>query len=215
MVRRWNAEDRLVSVSGGRASYLVVHENANRGWRAELHGRPLVPARLDGWQQAWVLPEGAAGDVRLTFGPGRLFHGFDRLQRLDLIGHQQYHRVLRQHSLLELLTLAEDVDLRGRGGAAFPFARKVKAVAAAARSPAAAGASSPASTAVNFDGAAARFASAAPATAPPATACPPAGVQPFAPYCCAYQRTSLTYQSARLYANRALRTSPGAPDATC
>ncbi|MGI8333959.1 NADH-ubiquinone oxidoreductase-F iron-sulfur binding region domain-containing protein [Actinomadura scrupuli] len=69
-----------------------------------------------------------------TIGPGRLFHGFDRLQRLDLIGHQQYHRVLRQHSLLELLTLAEDVDLRGRGGAAFPFARKVKAVASAARS---------------------------------------------------------------------------------
>jgi NADH:ubiquinone oxidoreductase subunit F (NADH-binding)/ferredoxin len=66
-------------------------------------------------------------------GPARLFHGFDRLQRLDLKGHRQLHQVPREHSLRELLALAESVDLRGRGGAAFPFARKLKAVAASVR----------------------------------------------------------------------------------
>jgi NADH:ubiquinone oxidoreductase subunit F (NADH-binding)/ferredoxin len=68
-----------------------------------------------------------------SIGPARLFHGFDRLQRLDLTGHRKYHRVLREHSLYDLITLVESVDLRGHGGAAFPFARKLKAVASAAR----------------------------------------------------------------------------------
>ena len=73
-VRRWDAEHRLVDVGAGGQTYLVVHENANRGWRAQLDGQALRPVRLDGWQQAWVVPAGAGGAVHLDFLPGRTFH---------------------------------------------------------------------------------------------------------------------------------------------
>ncbi|MEO3872315.1 NADH-ubiquinone oxidoreductase-F iron-sulfur binding region domain-containing protein [Nonomuraea sp. B12E4] len=64
----------------------------------------------------------------VTMGPGRLFHGMADLPRLDLAAHSRYHPPLPRLSLRELVALAEEVDLRGRGGAAFPFARKLKAV---------------------------------------------------------------------------------------
>jgi arabinofuranan 3-O-arabinosyltransferase len=73
-VVRWDAEHRVVLVGKGDASYLVVHENLNRGWQARLDGRLLTPARIDGWQQAWVVPTGEGGKVVLTFAPGRTFH---------------------------------------------------------------------------------------------------------------------------------------------
>ncbi|MCW2912288.1 MAG: dehydrogenase [Actinomycetia bacterium] len=69
----------------------------------------------------------------LHIGPARLFQGLDRLQRLDLDGHRKFHRVLPDFSFRELVALAESVDLRGRGGAAFPFARKLQAVDSAVR----------------------------------------------------------------------------------
>ena len=71
---RWDAEHRVVKVGAGEASYLVVHENANRGWQAVLDGKVLSPARIDGWQQAWIVPEGPGGRVTVTFLPGRTFH---------------------------------------------------------------------------------------------------------------------------------------------
>jgi arabinofuranan 3-O-arabinosyltransferase len=73
-VVRWNAEDRLVRVAA-RASdtLLVVPENVNPGWRATLAGRPLVSRTVDGWQQGYVVPAGAAGTVHLVFAPGRLY----------------------------------------------------------------------------------------------------------------------------------------------
>ena len=73
-VRSWGAEHRAVAVGPGEESYLVVHENTNRGWRATLDGRPLVSTRMDGWQQAWVVPAGAGGLVRLDFAPGATYH---------------------------------------------------------------------------------------------------------------------------------------------
>ncbi|GII58676.1 oxidoreductase [Planotetraspora thailandica] len=68
----------------------------------------------------------------LTLGAPRLFQGLTRLQRLDLSAHRTHHRTPPRLSLRELAALAEEVDLRGRGGAAFPFARKLTAVAQAA-----------------------------------------------------------------------------------
>jgi NADH:ubiquinone oxidoreductase subunit F (NADH-binding)/ferredoxin len=68
----------------------------------------------------------------ISIGPPRLFHGLVDLPRLDLAGHRQYHLPLPRLSLRDLVALAEEVDLRGRGGAAFPFARKLRAVADAA-----------------------------------------------------------------------------------
>jgi len=72
-VVRWEPEHRAVDVGAGPAAWLVVHENANAGWRAELDGQELRPARIDGWQQAFVLPAGAGGRVELEYVPGAAY----------------------------------------------------------------------------------------------------------------------------------------------
>jgi NADH:ubiquinone oxidoreductase subunit F (NADH-binding)/ferredoxin len=61
-------------------------------------------------------------------GTPRLTRGFDRFDRLDLDRHRVTHGRLLQPRLGRLTAMAERVDLRGRGGAAFPFARKLEAV---------------------------------------------------------------------------------------
>ncbi len=56
--------------------------------------------------------------------------------RLALGGHLAVHGAVPEavaSGRIDLLASAEDVDLRGRGGAAFPFARKARAVLAAAQ----------------------------------------------------------------------------------
>jgi len=65
----WTSSTRVVRVSAHPASYLTVAENFNAGWQATLHGRALRPVRLDGWEQAWLLPAGSAGRVTLSYGP--------------------------------------------------------------------------------------------------------------------------------------------------
>ncbi|WP_141581803.1 NADH-quinone oxidoreductase subunit NuoF family protein [Actinomadura sp. WMMA1423] len=70
-----------------------------------------------------------------AMGRPRLLAGLGRIPRLDAAGHRRVHRVPARLTAGELTALAEQVDLRGRGGAAFPFARKFAAVQkAAARS---------------------------------------------------------------------------------
>src|SRR5436305_5107992 len=61
-------------------------------------------------------------------GTARLTMGFDRFERLDLDRHRAMHGRLPEPWLGDLIALAEKVDLRGRGGAAFPFGRKLAAV---------------------------------------------------------------------------------------
>ncbi len=73
-VTRWTAGGRQVTVAAASTSYLVVNENYNRGWQARIGGRLLRPARIDGWRQAWVLPAGTKGTVRLTYAPDRVYH---------------------------------------------------------------------------------------------------------------------------------------------
>ncbi|MEU9860207.1 alpha-(1-_3)-arabinofuranosyltransferase family protein [Streptomyces sp. NPDC047971] len=70
-VTRWSDDRRTVSVSAGSggAAYLRTFENANDGWKATLDGTELEPVRLDGWQQAWVIPAGASGTVTMEFEP--------------------------------------------------------------------------------------------------------------------------------------------------
>ncbi|MFB7375182.1 alpha-(1-_3)-arabinofuranosyltransferase [Streptomyces sp. NPDC056222] len=70
-VTRWTDDSRTVSVSAGSggAAYLRTFENANDGWKATLDGTELEPVRLDGWQQAWVIPAGASGTVTMEFEP--------------------------------------------------------------------------------------------------------------------------------------------------
>jgi arabinofuranan 3-O-arabinosyltransferase len=68
-VVEWTAQRRVVRVSAGTRSYLVVNENFNGGWRAVMGGRPLRAVRLDGWKQGWLLPAGTSGVVTLTYLP--------------------------------------------------------------------------------------------------------------------------------------------------
>src|SRR5215467_11017071 len=64
----------------------------------------------------------------MRIGAARLTAGLDRMPRLDLEAHRDIFGPLPRLSAEELITMTEQVDLRGQGGAAFPFARKVSAV---------------------------------------------------------------------------------------
>ena len=68
----------------------------------------------------------------LRLGPARLTAGLDQHTRLDLTTHRLAHGPLPHYDRTDLLDLVERIDLRGRGGAAFPFARKARAAVAAA-----------------------------------------------------------------------------------
>jgi arabinofuranan 3-O-arabinosyltransferase len=70
----WGVAHRTVRV-GARSepAVLVVHENANAGWRATLSDTRLQHVTVDGWQQGYVVPAGASGTVRLDFTPDHLY----------------------------------------------------------------------------------------------------------------------------------------------
>lgn len=67
-----------------------------------------------------------------SFGPPRLLAGLGTgagwTRRLERVGHLTVHGSMPELRLEEVVALAENTDLRGRGGAGFPFARKLKAV---------------------------------------------------------------------------------------
>lgn len=65
----WHGDRRSVTVGAGEAGYLQMYENANDGWKATLNGKKLIPLRIDGWQQAWLIPAGAGGTVELEYEP--------------------------------------------------------------------------------------------------------------------------------------------------
>ncbi|MGW5239778.1 alpha-(1-_3)-arabinofuranosyltransferase domain-containing protein [Monashia sp. NPDC004114] len=56
------------------SSVLVLAQNFNRGWTASTpDGTALRPLRVNGWQQGWVLPAGAATQVLASFEPDRTY----------------------------------------------------------------------------------------------------------------------------------------------
>jgi NADH:ubiquinone oxidoreductase subunit F (NADH-binding)/ferredoxin len=75
----------------------------------------------------------AAATEVLCIGQPRLTAGLDRLRRIDLVGYQAVFGDLPRLTAEQLIRMTERVDLRGRGGAAFPVARKLAAVRGAAR----------------------------------------------------------------------------------
>jgi arabinofuranan 3-O-arabinosyltransferase len=85
-VLAWDSEYRRVRVGGGAAAYLEVHQNANPGWSATLHGRALTAVRLDGWQQGFVVPAGRGGVVTLTFNPAKFYHVWIILSAAGALG---------------------------------------------------------------------------------------------------------------------------------
>lgn len=72
-VERGDGDRRTIAVGAGEASYLQIHENHNKGWKATLDGEELTPLRIDGWQQAWLIPEGEGGKVTLEYEPARIY----------------------------------------------------------------------------------------------------------------------------------------------
>jgi arabinofuranan 3-O-arabinosyltransferase len=68
-VRTWGATERAVDVGAGDAALLTTTENTNPGWVAELDGETIDPVVVDGWRQAFVVPAGDGGTVRLVFAP--------------------------------------------------------------------------------------------------------------------------------------------------
>ncbi len=69
----------------------------------------------------------------IRIGQARVTSGLDRHSRLDLVAHRAEFGDLPVVSGPNLIRFAAEVDLRGRGGAAFPVARKLRAVLASAR----------------------------------------------------------------------------------
>ncbi|WP_405634226.1 alpha-(1-_3)-arabinofuranosyltransferase [Streptomyces sp. NBC_01178] len=70
---RGDGDRRTIAVGAGEASYLQIHENHNKGWKATLDGEELTPLRIDGWQQAFLVPAGEGGTVTLEYGPARIY----------------------------------------------------------------------------------------------------------------------------------------------
>lgn len=69
-VLQWDKEIRAVALDArADRSLLTIPENANPGWQASLNGRRLRSVQVDGWQQAFAVPAGAAGVVQLKFQP--------------------------------------------------------------------------------------------------------------------------------------------------
>ncbi|MBO4163320.1 MULTISPECIES: NADH-quinone oxidoreductase subunit NuoF family protein [Micromonospora] len=61
-------------------------------------------------------------------GEPRLTAGFAEFGRLDLMAHETVHGPIGPMEPANLLRLAEAIQLKGKGGAGFPFYRKFKAV---------------------------------------------------------------------------------------
>ncbi|WP_113701390.1 NADH-quinone oxidoreductase subunit NuoF family protein [Nonomuraea lactucae] len=70
----------------------------------------------------------------LRVGPARLTAGLDHTRRLDLPAHRTLHGEPDPRDVESLIAEVNEVDMRGRGGAAFPFGRKLRAVCDAAGS---------------------------------------------------------------------------------
>ncbi|MGH3156543.1 MAG: NADH-quinone oxidoreductase subunit NuoF family protein, partial [Streptosporangiaceae bacterium] len=69
----------------------------------------------------------------LCIGQPRLTAGLERWQRIDLTAYRRVFGTPPRLSAEQLISMAERVDLRGRGGAAFPVARKLSAVVESSR----------------------------------------------------------------------------------
>jgi hypothetical protein len=102
-----SSEHRIVTVNASDVDQvLIVHENANPGWRATMAGKVLRPVRLEGWQQGWIVPAGAGGDVDLRFTPGNSYRvalgtGLLLVLLLALLGSTDLRRRRRQRSVVE------------------------------------------------------------------------------------------------------------------
>ena len=73
------------------------------------------------------------GPDAMCIGQARLTAGLDRIQRIDLTTHYSVFGNLPRLTADQLINATEQVNLCGRGGAAFPFSKKLKSVVQSAR----------------------------------------------------------------------------------
>jgi len=73
-------------------------------------------------------PMTAPAAVVLRIGQARVTAGLDRYERLDLPAHRSVFGPAPELTAATLAASCEQTDMRGRGGAAFPVARKLRAV---------------------------------------------------------------------------------------
>jgi arabinofuranan 3-O-arabinosyltransferase len=70
-IEKWSDTSRRVGIAAGDQAYLVVNESFSKAWQASLDGKKLQAVRIDGWRQAFVVPSGNGGTVKLEFTPAR------------------------------------------------------------------------------------------------------------------------------------------------
>ncbi|MCL2582763.1 MAG: ferredoxin [Streptosporangiales bacterium] len=64
----------------------------------------------------------------MRIGAARMTAGLDRMTRIDLDAHNDIFGPLPRMSADDIIAACKQVDLRGQGGAGFPFARKLQSV---------------------------------------------------------------------------------------
>jgi NADH:ubiquinone oxidoreductase subunit F (NADH-binding)/ferredoxin len=69
----------------------------------------------------------------MCIGQARMTAGLNRADRIDLTTHYEVFGPMPRLTADQLISMTQEVDLRGRGGAAFPVSRKVKSVLDTAR----------------------------------------------------------------------------------
>jgi arabinofuranan 3-O-arabinosyltransferase len=73
-VGTWEATLRRVSLEAyPNQRVLALRENINPGWAASLDGVKLPTLVVDGWQQAWLVPAGAQGEIEMRFEPDQVY----------------------------------------------------------------------------------------------------------------------------------------------
>lgn len=78
-----------VAVIAARAQpgLLVMPHNFNAGWQAtDQSGRALASVRVNGWQQAWLLPAGSSARVEIRFTPQSWYAAGLLVGLISLIG---------------------------------------------------------------------------------------------------------------------------------
>jgi arabinofuranan 3-O-arabinosyltransferase len=68
-----SATVRHLALGAGGRTVVALGENYNAGWAASMDGGPLRPVRLDGWQQGFVVEQGAAGVLTVHYEPNRTY----------------------------------------------------------------------------------------------------------------------------------------------
>ncbi|MEO7804970.1 MAG: glycosyltransferase, partial [Actinomycetota bacterium] len=68
IIPRSSASSFAGSIPKKHSSHLLLSENFNTGWEAQLGGRPLEHVRSFGWSNRFVIPTRASGSVTVAFG---------------------------------------------------------------------------------------------------------------------------------------------------